>query len=136
MMRRDLVRSVLALVLLSACGDNTPTGASTVTGTYTLRTVNGAALPYTMSQTATSKVELLDDAISLYQGGTYSTVSHVRTTTNGTPVTETREGAGTYILLGTSITLVTSDRSSQRLATGDATSMTFVESGVTQIYRK
>lgn len=129
-----------AIVLLTVAGisscDDGVVGSSTVTGAYTLRTVNGASLPFTSSQSATSKSEILDDVITLFQGGTYAQTAHVRTTTNGTAVTATIEGAGSYQLLGTSITMITGDRSSQRIGQINANTMTFVENGRTSAYQK
>ena len=132
---RLLCTVVMGAIVASSCDDGV-VGSSTVTGSYTLRTVNGAALPYTQSQSGTSKSEIVDDVITLFQGGTYAQTAHMRTTTNGAAVTSTVESAGSYQLLGTSITLLTGDRLTQRIGQIHANTMTFVENQVTSEYRK
>ncbi|MCC6242751.1 MAG: hypothetical protein IT353_07905 [Gemmatimonadaceae bacterium] len=131
MIRRAIVLA-LALLAVGGCGDDGPLN-STATGAYALRTVNGSALPYT---TPGSGTEIIDDVITLFQGGTYAGTAHRRSMVNGQLATQTIETTGTYSFFGTSVTLRVNETGLQRLGTISGTSMTFVESGNTSVYRK
>src|SRR5579864_8422923 len=89
---RRVLMATMAVGLLVACGDSGATvpPASRVAGTYTLRTINGSALPALLIQNVSGKLEVLDDAYTLSANLTYAEVGHVRTTlTNSAPFTNT-----------------------------------------------
>jgi hypothetical protein len=131
-----LLAVVTLLASMTACTSDSIVGSSTVAGAYSLRTVNGAALPYTTSGSGTNKTEVVDDTFTLYGGGTYARTSHTRTTVNGTATTSTVNDTGPYALLGTSISLNSNNDGSQTIAIYTANTMTVVRSGVTSVYRK
>lgn len=133
-MRR--IATMLFIVALTACTADTPIGGSTVTGAYSLRTVNGAPLPYTTAGSGTNKTELVDDTFTLFQGGTYSRVMHTRATVNGTATTTTITDSGPYGLQGTSITFTSNANQTQTLANYTRDAFTVVKSGVTSEYSK
>ena len=114
------------------CFDPIPQGPSTITGTYTLQTVNGAALPTTKPGT---NVEILNDTITIYGPGNYAHYGNSRTTVNGQATTSRTSMTGTWGALGTSVTFVPVS-GTQRVALVEGTTMTFVEAGVTSVYRK
>jgi hypothetical protein len=127
------VAALLSMTALSGCDDSI-TGSSTVVGSYTLRTVNGSALPVTVvSGTTTTVYE--DGVISLYQGATYAESGRTRVTVNGTTTTVTKAETGSYTLFGASITL-TPNGSAQKVAKVSGNDMTFIDAGVTMVYRK
>jgi hypothetical protein len=134
MMRRVLMG--LIVMLCVACLQGGLTGSSTVTGAYTLRTINGSALPYTIASSGTSKTEIVDDVITLFQGGTYAESGHSRTTLAGQVSNESNSETGSYGLVGTSVTFQSSDRTRSRLMTITANTMTFVEPGMTSVFSK
>jgi hypothetical protein len=101
MARRTLTFSIFAFCAACAGGI---VGSATVNGTYTLRTINGAALPYSTT-TGGVTTEVIDDAITLYAGSTYSELGHSRTTTNGQVTNNTNTETENYTLLGNSVTL-------------------------------
>ena len=69
-MMRRLVMLALAGTLAACSADSTgPSGS--VTGTYTLRRINGQTLPYTLP----SGRQLISDRLTLYTDGTYEDVS-------------------------------------------------------------
>ena len=69
-MMRRLVMLALASTLAACSTDSTgPSGS--ITGTYTLRTIDGQPLPYTFS----SGLRLTSDQITLRTDGTYEDVS-------------------------------------------------------------
>ncbi|HMA19630.1 MAG TPA: hypothetical protein VKO87_02440 [Gemmatimonadaceae bacterium] len=111
-------------------------GTSSVTGTYTLRTVNGSSLPYTLPGGGTTKTEILDDVLNLYQGNTYSESGHMRVTVNGQVTTQIISEPGSYSLFGTSITFTSGDGKHIRLSNADSESIIFVEAGITQVFKK
>jgi len=109
-------------------------GSSTVTGVYTLRSINGSPLPYAISTTSTGKTEVIDDAITLYEGFTFAESIQTRITVNGQATDQTNDTSGAYTLLGNSITLVINGQ--QRAGTIDANAMTFVNAGLTSVFKK
>lgn len=62
-MRRHVLAALA--MLLVACGGDKATGPAAVTGSYTLRTVNGAALPATYYQDDVERDQLFAGTISL-----------------------------------------------------------------------
>ena len=62
-MRRHVLAALA--MLLVACGGDKATGPDPVTGSYTLRTVNGGALPQTFYQDDVEKDQLFAGTISL-----------------------------------------------------------------------
>lgn len=126
----------LAAVSCIACEDAVTQAGGTVAGLYTLRTVNGAALPYTVPATGTTKTEILADTIQLNKIGTFSRAQHRRVTVNGQATQSAVRFTGTYSLQGTSITLLNNENGSQSVALGNATTMTFIEAGVTSVFSK
>jgi len=128
---RNLAATVLSLAVM-ACFEDYPTQVGSVTGDYPLRTVNGAALPYTPPGSATA---LVGDTIKLYQGGTF--VWKTVTRQGGASADALTTAGGNYGLLGTSITFTFPLKGNeQRVAQINGNEMTFVEAGVTSIYRK
>lgn len=134
-MRRYALAGAIALVS-TACLDEGLTGSSTVTGVYTLRTINGSPLPYTLSGSGDNKTELVSDAITLFQGGTYSRERHSRLTTNGQVTDEMTTEGGSYTLLGTSVSMRAAGTGPVVLATINANTMTIVEAGLTAVFSK
>lgn len=133
-----MVRALLALAMLFsvACFDDYSTGVGTVTGAYTLRTINGAALPYTYNVDATTQKEIIDDIITLFSGGSYSRVQHATITVAGQTTGQTNTEGGAYVLLGTSVTLNPSPSGRSTVTTIEGKTMTLVESGITWSFMK
>jgi hypothetical protein len=124
------------LVTVSLACDSDVTGSSTVNGPYTLRTVNGSPLPYITSGSGTTKSEIVDDVITLYEGGTYAELGHSRITVNGQVTTETTTEGGTYSLFGNSVILRSGNGIHVRMPTIEANTMTLVENGMRSVFRK
>ena len=102
-----LLAALSLLVLLAGCGgDGSTDPTAGIAGTYSLRTVNGSPLPYTLQQSGTFKLEITSDAYALTDNGTWTEAWSERTTSNGQVTTETFTDAGTYSRSGTAITLV------------------------------
>lgn len=133
-MRRLMIAFVVACSV--ACNNDGLTGSTTVNGKYTLRTVNGSALPYTISGSGANKTEILDDGITLYEGFTYSRSAHSRVTVNGTASDVTTSDAGSYSIFGTSVTLTSGTGGPTTLALVSGNSMTVTTAGLTYVFRK
>lgn len=106
-MRRLLLLAAFPVALM-ACGssnDNTPTVVS-LAGTWNLTTANGAALPFTISNTATGKVELLSAQVVVGATGAFTGTESVRTTPTGQAAqTTSLPLAGTISVSGTLVTV-------------------------------
>ena len=133
-MRRALIG--LVVVFSVACFSDTLTGSSTVNGSYVLRTINGSQLPYTTAGSGANKTETLDDVINFYEGGTYAESGHTRTTVNGQATDAANSESGSYGLLGTSVTMKSSNGLRERRPQIEANTMTLVENGLTLVFIK
>lgn len=100
---------ILALAVttatLSACGGKDSTGPDSIAGTYTLTTVNNAQLPFTTSQDATYKAEILASSITLRDDKTFTWSLTGRSTDNGIVDQGTDSFSGTYTITGSTLTL-------------------------------
>lgn len=101
----------LGLAFAMACGGadspTTPTPTS-ITGTYTLRTVNGSPLPFVVPDGGAAKIEIVDGTLTVNDGGGWTESGHLRSTLNGKATASASSfvgGAGFYTLSGTAITL-------------------------------
>jgi hypothetical protein len=135
---RRLAATVLVLaVTLAACGDSTGPGLglATPTGTYTLHTVNGNPLPYTVDEGDGFTLVIVSDAFTLQNGGRFSESFTLRVTENGITTTESGSGTGVWTITGTAITL-TFDDGPAVSGTLSGGVMTLVDSGVSLVYRR
>src|SRR4051794_37517703 len=105
---RKLLGSALLAVALVACGGDKATGPNaSITGNYTLRTVNGTNVPAVVFQNAQEKDELTGGNINLNADHTWSGSLSARGTdlTSGGVVTISVPANGTYSNNNGSITL-------------------------------
>jgi hypothetical protein len=108
-MRRLLVS--LALVATTfACSSDSPVTPplSELAGSYSLASVNGAALPFTYAVSGADKAEALDDVITLHEDGRWSEIWHDRYTMNGVVTVEEMSDEGAFTRAGNRITLSSS----------------------------
>jgi hypothetical protein len=116
---RRLLGSAL-LVLLVACGGDKATGPNaSVTGNYTLRTVNGNSVPAVVFQDAQEKDELTGGNINLNADNTWSGSLSAKATNlaTGSVVTASVPANGTYTNNNGSLTLTDSQDASQLTGT-------------------
>lgn len=136
-MRRLAV--LLALPLALACGGESSTAPAdpraAVVGVYRLQTVNGQALPVTVSQTATVRTDMLGEQLSLNADGTCSTITSFRLSSGSTVTTTDRSLICTWTLGGTAVSIRFSDGT---LTTGttSANTVTVAGNGLSLVYRK
>ena len=140
-MRSSRVRRIhvlaiaLAFVTTGCSKKDSPTSPATIAGTYTLRTINGSPLPYTLVLAGMDKVELLDDAITLTDAGTFTRLGHFRTTFSGVVTTTPITDAGSYVRTGTAITF-TSPQNGSVSGTVDNGTLTLNDEGLVGVYRR
>ena len=135
-MRRLLA---VALVLAAACGgDSTtaPTVQQQITGTWSLSTVNGSPVPFTVAQTGTNKVELVSDVFVIASTGSFTQTTTVRTTVNGVVTTQSAADAGSYTVNGTAITLHFNSDASTATASFSGNTFTTTDGGLALVYRR
>lgn len=109
--RRATLLGLMAVTLaMGGCGDDDDgTGPSGVAGTYTLRTVNDQALPYTLYEDESYKIEIMASELTINSGGTWRETATFRETELGTPATSTQTVTGTYTRTGNTIVLADAD---------------------------
>lgn len=108
MLRRFL--PLVALAVAVACGSDSTTQPTfaTIAGTWSLQTINGTPLPFTVSQTANDKIEVVSDVVTATSTGTYTEVIQYRETLNGQATVTSVPDAGTFTINGSAITLSSS----------------------------
>lgn len=130
--RRAALSCALAmLVTVTGCGgDEAPNAPESITGTYTLRTVNGSPPPVTLGEytdeSGSYKLEVLGGSITLEQGGSYRENHTFRETIDGVvqPPEEAPE-TGMWGRDGNAVTLRTPD--------GNAIVMTYAAGALTLV---
>jgi hypothetical protein len=131
--------AALFLAAFVACGSDSSTNpGANVAGNYSLRTVNGSQLPYTLSSSGVNKLEITDDVVIINDGGTYTESGHTRTTTSTGVTTQSVVDAGTYTLNGTAITFRSSVDGSSTFGTVSGSTLTIadVNAGISAVYSK
>lgn len=129
---------LLIVPMLIACGDDDGSGpdTATVAGTYTLRTVNGQNLPFTIIQQTGYKLEVLSDEYTLNSNGTFTTVATFRETEGTTVTTSSDTYSGTWTVSGSNVSLSSAAAGIETAAFSGGNTMTFSGNGVSAVYRK
>lgn len=122
-------------VIVAACSEGI-VGSSTVNGKYTLRSVNGSSLPYTVGTVGTTKTEILGDTIILYEGFTFAETKTSRITVSGAATTSSHLETGSFTLMGNSVFLRGNDGGQVQVAVVEANVMTFIFNGLTSVFKK
>lgn len=136
-MIRRLV-ALLALVTLGACGSDSGTGVSStnIEGTYSLRTVNGSPLPYTV-QSGNNGVTLTSDVITIAGNGTWTEAILYRQTVNGVTTNGTEADGGTWMRAGNDVTLDSNfSQGTAYSGTFSNGTLTFDDVGFVVVFRK
>lgn len=138
--KRYLSVAAGALLLLApiACGgDSGPIGPEpSVAGTYTLRTVDGAPIPVTLSESGTYRLEVIGGRIVLDPEDTFATFTEFRET-RGTEVSiEPVTVVGSYVVNGSNISMTNAATGGVVIANHAAGTLTLVDAGLTIVYRR
>lgn len=94
---------VAAAVTLGACGDSTAPDTLNA-GTYTLRTVNGAALPFVIAQSTDEKLELTSGSVTIASAGRFTLMLAVRYTAAGNVTDDLLACDGSFQQSGNTVT--------------------------------
>src|SRR5215217_2973509 len=130
---------LLAIVALSiACSsyDLTRPTQETLAGKWDLTAVNGVHLPYVFSQAGASKIEIVQDVLTLTAPDTFSEVTTARETQSGQVTTRTIFDSGTYQFNSYAVTFNFQSNGSIGSGTLTGRTMEVVTSGVTFTYKK
>lgn len=133
-MRRIVIGLLIATSL--SCWEEDIAGSTNTTGTYTLRTINGSALPFTSAGSGANRTEILDDAIMLYQGNTFAQTAHARVTANGQATITTTRRTGSYTTFGNSISMRNNEFDTVTGGVISGKQLTIMESGTSSVYSK
>ena len=101
-----------------------------------LRSVNGAPPPATVAGSGDNKTEVIDDVLTLFEGGSYAENGHTRVTVNGQTTDGTIFDTGRYSPLGTSIALNSNGGGTRSASSSDAKSLVIVDAGVRWVFTK
>jgi hypothetical protein len=128
---------LLSALALAACGSDSSTApAPTIAGTWTLQTINGSALPFTIAQTATSKIEVLSDVITISGTGSFTQTTSLRSTTSGVATTQSVADAGTYVVNGSAVTLRFNSDGSTGTGSWSGDTITTTDGGFALVYKR
>ena len=129
--------ALVATLLLvgTACGGDPATGPdqADITGSYTLRTINGQSLPYTTLSAGVNRAEVLSSSLRLDTDGPFHEERSVRRTHAGVSITEAESRFGTYTSTTSGVTFRATG-GAQVSGTRAGGSITFVEEGFTFVY--
>lgn len=131
-------RLVLALgaISLLACGDSSGPEVSSAVGTWSLVTINGSPLPYTVLLLQPSyRLEIMSATFVAAQNGTYAGSVTTRETDAGSVTTTTEPDNGTWSQAGNTLTITASDQTSS-IATISGNTITLSESGFVSVYQR
>src|SRR5512143_2292415 len=133
---RRLLPLVLSLAI--ACGSDSPSQptSASVAGTWNLQTINGTALPYVITQSDTTKVELVSDVVTAVATGSYTEITQVRTTVGGQVMNESFPDAGSFTLNGTAVVFQSNSDGSQTTGSVSGNTFTLAGDGFAYVYKR
>jgi uncharacterized lipoprotein NlpE involved in copper resistance len=124
---------------LTAVGCSDSTGpAGSLSGTYSLRTVNGAQVPVSVISTVGYSLDVIAGSIALDAQGNYTGTIRYRETYSGQQPTQYDDTiVGYWTLSGNQLTLTDSQTGDQYFGTVSNSTITLTDgSGYTEVYSK
>ena len=136
-MRRIRVLLFALLPLLSACGNDGPTGPTRrVAGVYALAQLNGSTLPTLLFQNPSLRADVLDGSRTLRSNMTYTGYMRILyTPVGGTPQQEFDDESGTFTVAGDTVQFQPINGSPYTATVEDGT-LTYSTDRFTATYRK
>lgn len=94
--------SVLALAVFAACVsvDNTAPETTDIAGAYSLRSINGQALPYLLGISGNDTLSLIDDTYTLTGNARFTEIFHTRRVQSGVVAIIAGNDSGTFTRSG------------------------------------
>ena len=128
--------AVLALATLAACGSDSSINPNNdaVEGVYSLRTVNGQPLPYTVQQNGTTIV-LTSDVLTVSNDGSWNETIAYRLSQNGQTTNEADADAGSWSRSGDIMTF-TSTAVGNFSGTYSKGTVTFDDPGFVAVFKR
>jgi hypothetical protein len=125
----------LATMIVTACGSDTSTAPDAVVGIWTMQSVNGSPLPYTV-QLGGQTYQILADQLTLRSSRTFTDEFTIQqpTETGGVDF-QTIPSSGTFAVNGNTVVFTYTDGSTET-GTVSGESMTIAESGFSAVYTK
>lgn len=114
----------------SACPQETPVGA------WRLRTINGAPMPFTLSQSGVYKAEMVAVTLDVGADGRFTILSHQRESMSGKVNDETSPDSGSYTLTGPALTLRFQSDGKTTIARLGCQTLTMQERGGTYVFAR
>ena len=139
-MRRSLCSLALALAALTACGGDGGTDPKVaLAGAYSLSTVDGQTVPYTLYQDTDLKVEVVRGTFTIAENGAYTENVTLRFTDASGVDEAPAICSGTYTKSGNSLTLTENETAScggSWDATWDGRNTITVNYGLQVVYKR
>jgi len=129
--------ALITAIIVAGCrtSDSTSPKAS-ITGTWVVQTVNGAALPYLEQQQGANKTEWIADSTTLTSDRLFTRVSEVRYTMNGVVTSQSLHYDGGYTLTGTVIDFSYSYGASATGSWDGSNAITITNNGLVIVFRR
>ena len=129
--------AVLALVAVAACGGDSGTNpnSDSIEGTYSLRTINGSPLPFTV-QSGTYSYTIKTDVITIASNGSWTETYTYTETANGQTTNGSDVDGGTWVRAGNVVNLASNFGTGGYSMTYSNGSLTVSESGFVGVYTR
>ncbi|MDB4883403.1 MAG: hypothetical protein JWL95_2169 [Gemmatimonadetes bacterium] len=129
---------VLVLAVFVACGGDSGTnaGSSDIAGSYSLRLINGATLPYVVAVSGADTATLIDDAFTLTGDSKYVELWHVQRRQAGVTTTQALGDTGTFIRRSNTTVQFVGPRFGVQEATISLDTLKLADPAGTKIYKR
>ena len=128
------VPAIFAMLLAIGCGNSTGPTVS-VTGTWTLETVNGYPVPFVSTQSGGNSDELTSDVITATATGTFTQMTVVKTTKSAQVTVDSIPDAGIYSIRGNAVTFDFASDAPTGTGIVDGNTLT-VRTDITLVYKR
>jgi hypothetical protein len=134
---RRLFAALSFIALGTSCKIGSPTaGTIAFSGTWTLRTVNNSALPFTLGATQMGTLAILSTTVAVDANGTFTSSSTTRETIGATSTNTTANRSGTWTRYNSAVGFKDSADGITRFGTWNQESLKMVDGAFTFVYRK
>jgi hypothetical protein len=135
--RSSVPTLICAAVLAAGCGSDSTAPKASIAGTWSLQTINGTPLPFTIQAQGANKEEVTADIVTLTNDGSFTELASLRFTINGAVTTQSVPDAGRYTLNGTAVVVTfNSDGTSATGSWDGSNTITIADQGFAEVYRR
>ena len=135
MLKRSI--ATIALIALAGCGDEVtgPTAAS-LAGTWTLQSVNGLAVPATITGLGANRSDAVSGSVVLTAAATYTQTVSIVSYVSGQATPTNPSDAGSFTIIGSTIEFTSSVGGSSQTATVTGNTMSLTFQGLAVVFAK